>query len=352
MKTASASPHPTDVSNALGGRAYYMGRVELEFPTSSALKSFGLRPSAFVDVGSVWGLRSPALPDISGVLFAAERVDRHRGYARSGPVQGRLRHGLHVHFRLPRALRRQLAEAAPRDWCWRQLGFAFRAAQDRPRKGDPQAGRRRHETLQLQRRNTILMRNIAMTAAFAAMVLAPAAASAQAIPGAVVAVVDLEKVSSDCTACKTAQDGARRPGHGPEVARSGSCCSAQVGRPVAPDGRRRAQGQGARCGPAGAHQGVPDQAAVGLHRKSLARRSRSSATRPMFRSRSAPSSARSTRQVMQRRGANVMVEAGATLASGANLDVTNDVLAALNQQLPSVATTAPAAPAQQQPQGR
>ncbi len=40
---------------------------------------------------------------------------------------------------------------------------------------------------------------------------------------------------------------------------------------------------------------------------------------------------------MQRRGANVMVEAGATLASGSALDVTNDVLAALNQQLPSVA---------------
>ena len=54
------------VSDALGGRAYYMGRVELEFPTSSALKSFGLRPSAFVDVGSVWGLKSPALQDIPG----------------------------------------------------------------------------------------------------------------------------------------------------------------------------------------------------------------------------------------------------------------------------------------------
>ena len=49
---------------------------------------------------------------------------------------------------------------------------------------------------------------------------------------------------------------------------------------------------------------------------------------------------------MQRRGANVMVEQGATLATGANLDVTNDVLAALNTALPSVATTAPAAPAQ------
>jgi len=52
------------VSDALGGRAYYMGRVELEFPTSSTLKSFGLRPSAFVDVGSVWGLEKPATVDI------------------------------------------------------------------------------------------------------------------------------------------------------------------------------------------------------------------------------------------------------------------------------------------------
>ncbi len=57
-------------------------------------------------------------------------------------------------------------------------------------------------------------------------------------------------------------------------------------------------------------------------------------------------------QVMQRRGANVLLEQGATLASAANLDVTNDVLAALNAALPSVSATAPAAPAKQQPQGR
>ena len=52
------------VSDALGGRAYYMGRLELEFPTSSSLKSFGLRPSAFLDVGSVWGLKSPTTENI------------------------------------------------------------------------------------------------------------------------------------------------------------------------------------------------------------------------------------------------------------------------------------------------
>ena len=52
------------VSDALGGRAYYMGRLELEFPTSSTLRSFGLRPSAFIDVGSIWKLKKPLTDDI------------------------------------------------------------------------------------------------------------------------------------------------------------------------------------------------------------------------------------------------------------------------------------------------
>ncbi len=53
-------------SDSLGGRAYYMGRIELEFPTSASLKSFGLRPSAFIDIGSVWGLKKPNLNTVRG----------------------------------------------------------------------------------------------------------------------------------------------------------------------------------------------------------------------------------------------------------------------------------------------
>ncbi|HET9398723.1 MAG TPA: outer membrane protein assembly factor BamA [Sphingomicrobium sp.] len=53
-------------SDAIGGRAYYMGRVEVEFPTSSSLRSLGLRPSAFVDVGSVFNIKRPQLDDIPG----------------------------------------------------------------------------------------------------------------------------------------------------------------------------------------------------------------------------------------------------------------------------------------------
>ena len=56
-------------------------------------------------------------------------------------------------------------------------------------------------------------------------------------------------------------------------------------------------------------------------------------------------------QVMQRRGSNIMVERGSVLAAANAVDVTTDVLTALNAALPSLVTTAPAAPANQ-PQGR
>ena len=56
-----------DVTDAIGGRAYYMGRVELEFPVNSALKSMGLRPSAFIDVGSLWNITRPQLLDVVNI---------------------------------------------------------------------------------------------------------------------------------------------------------------------------------------------------------------------------------------------------------------------------------------------
>ena len=49
-----------------------MGRLELEFPTGSSLRSLGLRPSAYVDAGSVWGLKQPILTDAPGVCFGAD----------------------------------------------------------------------------------------------------------------------------------------------------------------------------------------------------------------------------------------------------------------------------------------
>jgi outer membrane protein insertion porin family len=63
------------ISDALGGQAYYMGRLEVEFPSTSALKNLGLRPSAFVDIGSVWKLTKPLLINAPGVCTEPDNSD-------------------------------------------------------------------------------------------------------------------------------------------------------------------------------------------------------------------------------------------------------------------------------------
>jgi outer membrane protein insertion porin family len=50
----------TIIDDAIGGRAYYLGRAEVEIPVGNQFKELGLRPSIFVDIGAVWGVRHPA----------------------------------------------------------------------------------------------------------------------------------------------------------------------------------------------------------------------------------------------------------------------------------------------------
>jgi outer membrane protein insertion porin family len=50
--------------DAIGGRAYYLARAELEIPLGASIRELGLRPSIFVDVGALWNVRTPALIDI------------------------------------------------------------------------------------------------------------------------------------------------------------------------------------------------------------------------------------------------------------------------------------------------
>lgn len=49
--------------DALGGTAYYLGRAELEIPLGSGARELGLRPSLFIDVGSVFDITRPSLID-------------------------------------------------------------------------------------------------------------------------------------------------------------------------------------------------------------------------------------------------------------------------------------------------
>ena len=50
--------------DAIGGRAYYQGRLELEIPLGSGAKELGLRPSVFLDAGAVFGVTTPGLFDL------------------------------------------------------------------------------------------------------------------------------------------------------------------------------------------------------------------------------------------------------------------------------------------------
>jgi outer membrane protein insertion porin family len=50
---------------AIGGRYYYLGHLELEIPVGNSIRELGVRPSVFVDVGALWGVRRPNLLNIA-----------------------------------------------------------------------------------------------------------------------------------------------------------------------------------------------------------------------------------------------------------------------------------------------
>jgi outer membrane protein insertion porin family len=47
------------IDDALGGRAYYLGRAEVEIPLGSGARELGLRPSVFIQAGALFGVTRP-----------------------------------------------------------------------------------------------------------------------------------------------------------------------------------------------------------------------------------------------------------------------------------------------------
>jgi Skp family chaperone for outer membrane proteins len=195
------------------------------------------------------------------------------------------------------------------------------------------------------------MRKTLLLTAFAAMIATPTVASAQAIPSAVVAIVDLEKVTSQCTACRTAQTALqsqvnalkqRQDTLAAPLKTEGEQIQAAI------DALKGKEPDTALQNRVRAFQAKQQQGAQELARQQQQIQRNQAHISQQIQSKLGPI----YQQVMQRRRANVLVEIGSTLASGAGLDVTNDVLTALNSALPTVQTVAPAQPAQQQPQGR
>jgi outer membrane protein len=193
------------------------------------------------------------------------------------------------------------------------------------------------------------MNKLLLSAALAVSLGAGSAANAQAIPGAIIAVVDLEKVTSECTACKSAAASLRSQVSGlqtREQALSTPLETEQKSIQTAIDALAGKQPDAALQARAKAWETKRQQAAQEVGRQQDQIKRNQAYISQQIQTKLGPI----YQQVMQKRGANLMVEVGNTLATSATLDVTNDVLASLNAALPSVQTTAPAAA--QQPQGR
>ena len=195
------------------------------------------------------------------------------------------------------------------------------------------------------------MKNLLICAALAATAIIPTAASAQALPAAVVAVVDQERITAQCNACKTAiatlqgQVNAlktRQQALATPLEAEGKSIQAAI------DALKGKQPDAALEARIKAFQTKQQQGAQELARQQQQIQRNQAYISQQINAKLGPI----YQQVMQQRRANIMMEIGSTLASTTTLDVTNDVLAALNTALPSVVTTAPAAPAQKQPQGR
>jgi outer membrane protein len=198
------------------------------------------------------------------------------------------------------------------------------------------------------------MKTLLISAAVAASIL-PTPVAAQAIPGAVIAVVDLEKVTSQCNACKTAGAALRSQATALQSRQQALVAplqteqkSIQAAIDALPQGKEPDAALKQR---AAAFQTKYQQAQEEVARSEQQLQRNQAYINQQVRDKLGPI----YQQVMQRRGANLMVEVGSTLATASALDVSNDVLAALNSSMPTLQTTAPAAqaaPKQSQPQGR
>ena len=64
----------SQTDDALGGNAYYLGKLELELPLGNGARELGLRPSVFLDAGAVFKVKRPVLIDSCAAANAAGTI--------------------------------------------------------------------------------------------------------------------------------------------------------------------------------------------------------------------------------------------------------------------------------------
>ena len=186
---------------------------------------------------------------------------------------------------------------------------------------------------------------ISMAAVAASLIAVPTAASAQRAPAAVIVVVDNERIYRECNACKAASTQLQ------------SMVAAAQTREKSLNTQLQTEGTAIQTA-ANALAGKEPDAALKARAQAFEAK-RSAANQELSRLQTNIQSIQANvsrqinaklgtvySQVMTARGANLALDIGATLASASGLDVTTDVLTALNAALPSVSVTPMPATAQ------
>lgn len=195
------------------------------------------------------------------------------------------------------------------------------------------------------------MKILLTTAAIAAIAALATPAAAQRVPAAVVAVVDTNRVTAECTACRTASAALQAQVNAlrtrqqqlqaslqPEATALEAAGKALAGKQ--PDAALLARGRALEAKQNAANTELGRQQQQIQRNQQYVLQQIGAKLDPVI------------QQVMVARGANLVIDASAALRSTPALDVTADVLTALNAALPSLATTAPAAPAPATPPRR
>ena len=196
-------------------------------------------------------------------------------------------------------------------------------------------------------------------AAAAALSLAlPGAVQAQRTPGAVIVVVDTDRVFRECTACRAAQTQLQG------MVTSARTRAQQLGQPLQTEAQSIEQAAAALRNQTGAARTSAETALNTRLQQFQTRQTTAQQEIARLEQNIQSTQANVLRQlnerlnpiitnVMNARNANIALDVNATLARSNTLDVTNEVLTQLNAALPSVSVTPlPQQPAQPQPQGR
>jgi Skp family chaperone for outer membrane proteins len=176
------------------------------------------------------------------------------------------------------------------------------------------------------------MTKFLLAALAASTVFVPAAASAQALAAPVVAIVDVQRAQTQCNACKTAltQLEGQLTSMKSLQASLEAPLRTEMNALQAPDAALQARATAFEKKQADAQRQLAARDQAFQRNRAYVLQQINAKLEPAVSS------------VFTRRGASVMLDAGTVIKSAPGLDVTNDVIAALNASLTTIATTAPA----------